>query len=222
METSGSADTAAKPVLYTYFRSTCSWRLRVVMAYKKVEYESVAVNLLKKEQTSAEHLAVNPMGQVPALTLGGTTLTQSVAIFEYLEEKYPTPALLPKDLLQRAKVRELAEVICSGIQPVQNLGVLVRLDEAKRKAWAHDTIAGGFQALESMLPGDSPSYCVGDSLTWADVCLVPQVFNAKKFGVDMAKFPRISSIASNLEALPCFVAAHPFRQPDCPADLRIS
>jgi len=210
------------PVLYTYFRSSCSWRLRLVLAYKKIDYKSVPVNLLKKEQKSAEHLAVNPMGQVPALAIEGTTLTQSVSIFEYLEERFPSPALLPKDPLQRAKVREVAELICSGIQPLQALSLPLTVAEEQRKTWAHDSIVRGFTALESLLSGDAPSYCVGGALSWADICLVPQAFNAsQRFGVDLAQFPRIFSITRHLEKLPLVAESHPFRQADCPVELRL-
>jgi len=214
------AKVTAKPVLYSYFRSTSSWRLRLVMAYKGVAYEYSPVNLLKKEHLGEEFLKVNPMGQVPALRVGTHTLTQSVSIFEYLEEAHPQTPLLPKDIFLRVKVRELAELINSGIHPVQNLGVLVRLPEERRKEWARDTIQRGFQALEQLLPPGSPKFCVGNSVTWADICLVPQVFNANKFGVDMAEFPRISSITGHLEALPHFVTSHPHRQPDCPPELK--
>jgi len=207
-------------VLHSYFRSTCSWRVRLVLLFKGVDYDYAPVNLLKGEQKGEEYLRLSPMGQVPALVVGGRCLTQSVSIFEYLEEAYPALPLLPKDIFEKAKVRELAEVICSGIQPVQNLSVLQRLPEEKRKQWAHDSIHRGFQALEKLLPPGSPKYCVGGQVTWADICLVPQVFNANRFAVNMGEFPRILSISSHLETLPHFKTAHPHKQPDCPPELR--
>lgn len=213
--------TNKKMILFSYFRSSSSWRLRIVLAVKGLEYEYRPVNLLKKEQSSSTYTeGVNPMGQVPALQVEGHTLTQSVSIYEYLEETFPEKPLLPKDVFKRAKVREIAEMIGSGIQPVQNLSTLQRLPEDQRKAWAQESIVKGFTALETLLSRSSGKYCVGDELTWADCCLVPQIFNAKRFGVDMVRFPIISRIGESLEQLPPFQEAHPFRQPDCPADLK--
>lgn len=213
---------ANKLALYSYFRSSSAWRIRIVLAIKGLDYEYKTINLLKKEQISDSYLALNPMGQVPALESEGQILTQSASIFEYLEEAFPDKPLLPKDKLKRAKVREISEVIVSGIQPVQNLSLLQKLPEDQRKQWAHDAIARGFTAVEALLKTSSAKYCVGDDLSWADCCLIPQIFNAKRFSVDMSKFPTISRIAENLEVLEPFKESHPTRQPDCPDELRES
>ncbi|XP_018013646.1 maleylacetoacetate isomerase [Hyalella azteca] len=209
-----------KLVLYSYFRSSSAWRIRLVLAMKGVEYEYSAVNLLKGEQTGEDFLKLNPLGQVPALLTEGQVITQSAAIFEYLEEKYPEPALLPKDKLLRAKVREASQVIVAGIQPLQNLKVIQALPEEQRKPWAADAIIKGFTALEKLLEKSSGKYCVGDAVSWADCCLVPQIFNAGRFGVDMAAFPIISRIGAALGELEAFKAAHPTQMSDCPADLK--
>uniref|UniRef100_A0A8W8HWB7 maleylacetoacetate isomerase n=1 Tax=Magallana gigas TaxID=29159 RepID=A0A8W8HWB7_MAGGI len=175
-------------------------------------------------QRKEEYIAVNPMQMVPAFVVDGATLTQSIPIMEYLEEKYPSPAILPKDSLQRAKVREICEIIASGIQPIQNLVVLQKVQklssEEEKAEWAKFWINKGFIALEKLLEKCSGQYCVGDTVTMADMCLVPQVGNAKRFKVDMSPFPLISKINDELEKLEEFQKASPFKQPDCPEDLK--
>lgn len=211
-----------KPVLYSYFRSSCAYRVRIALALKNIDYEYKTVNLIKGggEQKAPDFLKVNPMAQVPVLEVEGEFLTQSLPIIEYLDEKYPEPCLLPKDPIKRAKVRAIAEVVASGIQPLQNLGILSMVDEAKRPEWGKLFITKGFQALEAMLEKTAGTFCVGDSVTIADLCLVPQVYNALRFKVDMAQFPILSRINERLEKLPAFKAAHPSRQPDTPPELR--
>ncbi|XP_064106117.1 maleylacetoacetate isomerase-like isoform X1 [Macrobrachium nipponense] len=211
---------SSNPVLYSYFRSSCSWRVRIVLAHKGVEYETRAVNLLKKEQVSDEFKKSNPMGQVPALFINNQTLTQSISIMEYLEEVYPQQPLLPKDPILRAKVREICEIIGSGIQPLQNLSVLQKIGDEKKMEWAQFHINKGFVALEQVLARSSGKYCVGDQVSLADCCLVPQVYNANRFKVDMSAFPTISRIHDALTSLEAFQAAHPSKQPDCPEDLK--
>ncbi|XP_045132524.1 maleylacetoacetate isomerase-like isoform X3 [Portunus trituberculatus] len=171
------AMTTPKPILYSYFRSSCSWRVRIVLAHKKIDYEYQPIHLLKKEQVSDEYTKVNPMGQVPALIVEDKMLTQSISIMEYLEETYPQNPLLPKEPLLRAKVREICEVIGSGIQPLQNLAVLQKIGDEKME-WGHFYINKGFCALEQLLAGCAGKYSVGDQVTLADCCLVPQVYNA--------------------------------------------
>lgn len=211
-----------RPVLYSYFRSSCAYRVRIALAWKNVDYEYKTVNLIKDggEQNTAEYAKVNPMAQVPALVHKGETFTQSLAIIEYLEETFPEPRLLPKEPAQRAKARAIAELITSGIQPLQNLNVLLRLDESKRNEWAVHFITKGFKALEALLATTAGKYCVGDEVTVADACLVPQVYNANRFKVDLGQFPVLSRVAAALESLPAFKAAHPSRQPDTPPELR--
>ncbi|XP_042876336.1 probable maleylacetoacetate isomerase 2 isoform X2 [Penaeus japonicus] len=208
-----------RPILYSYFRSSCSWRVRIALAHKGVDYEYRAINLLKQEQVSDEYKMLNPIGQVPALIVSGNTLTQSISILEYLEEAFPKKPLLPKDLFKRAKVREICEIIGSGIQPLQNLSVLQKIGETKME-WGHFYIQKGFVALEQVLADSAGKYCVGDEVTIADCCLVPQVYNANRFKVDMAAFPVISRVHDALVSLDAFKAAHPSQQPDCPEDLK--
>lgn len=211
-----------KPVLYSYFRSSCAYRVRIALAWKNVDYEYKAVNLIKDggEQHSAEFIKLNPMEQVPALVHNGETFTQSLAIIEYLDDKFPEPRLLPREPAQRAKARAVAELIASGIQPLQNLNVLLRLDESKRNEWSVHFITKGFKALEATLAKTAGKYCIGDEVTIADTCLVPQVYNANRFKVDMTQFPTLSRVSAALESLPAFKSAHPSRQPDTPPELR--
>uniref|UniRef100_A0A0K8RHM9 Putative glutathione s-transferase n=1 Tax=Ixodes ricinus TaxID=34613 RepID=A0A0K8RHM9_IXORI len=211
-----------KPILYSYFRSSCAYRVRIALALKNVEYEQKTVNLIKDggEQKSAEFTERNPMQQVPVLEVNGEPLSQSLAIIEYLEEKYPEPSLLPKDLVLRSKVRAIAELIASGIQPLQNIGILFKLEQSKRNEWAVEFISKGFQALEAVLAKTAGKYCVGDSVTMADACLVPQVYNAKRFKVDLAPYPTIVRVNNTLEKLEAFKAAHPCCQPDTPEELK--
>merc|ERR1712080_55185 len=185
------------PVLYSYFRSSCSWRVRIALAVKGVEYETHAVHLVKDggQQHGAAYRAINPMGQVPCLTVEGAVITQSLAIMEFIEEKWTNNPLLPEDPVKRAKVREVCEVIGSGIQPIQNLSVithvasLVEGDATQvKQEWAKHYIAKGFDALEKMLSVCSGEYSVGDEVTLADCCLVPQVYNALRFKVDMEQY----------------------------------
>ncbi|KAJ8309087.1 hypothetical protein KUTeg_013961 [Tegillarca granosa] len=169
---------------------------------------------------TSDYTAVNPLQQVPSIEVNGQTLTQSVAIIEFLEETYPSPALLPKDVFKRAKVREICEVIGSGIQPLQNLAVLKKIGDEKKTEWAQFWIEKGFVALEKMLQKTAGKYSVGDEITMADLFLVPQVGNAKRFSVPMETFPTIARINEECSKLDAFKAASPFVQPDCPEDLR--
>lgn len=211
---------ATKPILHSYFRSSCSWRVRTAFALKGIDYEYKAVNLLKKEQLSDAYLAVNPMGQVPALKIDGVLMTQSLPIIEYLEETRPDVPLLPQDPIQRCLVRQITEMINAGMQPLQNLG-LIRFVGADRKLELGNTfITQGFVALEKTLASSAGKYCVGDDVTMADVFLVPQVYNAGRFEVDMTAFPIISRINDALSELDAFKVSHPSKQPDCPEDLR--
>ncbi|CAG0883196.1 unnamed protein product [Cyprideis torosa] len=215
------AATNAEVVLYSYWRSSCSWRVRTALALKgllKDNCEIIAVNLLDDEQKTEGYGEVNPMHQVPSLAVedGTKVLTQSVAIMEYIEEAFPEPALLPKDMWKRAQVREIVNLIASGIQPLQNLSVLRKLPEGHRKEWGEFHIRKGFIALEAILKKTSGKYCVDDDISLADVCLVPQVFNASRFQLDMTDFPTISDIYCRLIQHPAFEEAKPENQPDVP------
>ena len=210
--------------LYTYFRSSAAYRVRIALALKELAYEAVPVHLLRGggEQLQAAYRAVNPAGLVPALEDNGAVLTQSLAILEYLDEAHPHPPLLPADPLARARVRALAQSIACDIHPLGNLRVLnylggsLGLTDDARLAWSRHWIIEGFAALEKMLSTlkDSPSFCRGATPTIADCCLVPQVFNARRFGVDLTPYPAIVAIDAACAALPAFMAAHPAQQDD--------
>nr|XP_055160074.1 maleylacetoacetate isomerase isoform X2 [Nyctereutes procyonoides] len=213
---------AGKPILYSYFRSSCSWRVRIALALKSIDYETIPTNLIKDggQQFSKEFQALNPMKQVPVLKIDGITIGQSLAIIEYLEETRPTPRLLPQDPKKRAYVHMISNLIVSGIQPLQNLSVLKQLRQENSLPWAQKAISSGFEALEQILQGTAGKYCVGDEVTMADLCLVPQVANAERFEVDLTPYPAISRINKTLLALEAFQVSHPCRQPDTPPELR--
>jgi maleylacetoacetate isomerase len=166
--------------LYHYWRSSCSWRVRWVLAIKGISYESTTVNLLKSEQKSGEFLHINPAGQVPVLIVDGKPLTESLAIIEWLEDLYPEPAVIGKDPWQRALAREIAAIVAAGIQPLQNLKVqeFYSDDVAKRLAWNRHFTENGLSVLEMKLAKHSGPYCLGKNLTLADIFLIPQVYNA--------------------------------------------
>jgi len=213
------------PVLYSYWRSSCSWRVRIALHLKNVDYEYRAIHLVKDggEQLKDEYRDVNPLAQVPAYidyTEDGEpiTITQSLAIMEYLEEKYPTQGIniLGHDIFQRAKVRQISEMINSGTQPIQNLSVMNHhsSDQKEKSAWSKHFIDKGLKAVEKILEQTSGKYCVGNFISMADCCLVPQVYNAKRFNVDLDQFPMIRKIVDALESEDAFVKAHPQLQPD--------
>jgi maleylpyruvate isomerase len=212
--------------LYSYWRSSASWRVRIVLVYKKIDYEYVPVSIApdRSEQLGERYGEVNVLRQVPVLEWlhrgSLTRLTQSVAITEHLETIHPSPQLLPDEPLKRARVRELVEIVNSGVQPLQNTAVTSNVrklagDDAAA-AWAKEANVRGMTALEAHLKVHAGRYAVGDTLTLADVFLVPQVYSATRFGVDVTKFPRVVEIAARAAELPAFVAAHPDQQPDAP------
>jgi len=207
-------------ILYGYGLSSASYRVRIALALKGLTYTPELKNLRAGEHHLAEFLRINVQGFVPALRLdNGAVLTQSVAIIEYLDEIYPQPALLPMDSLARARVRALTQAIVSDVHPLNNLRVLryledqLRTDQATRDAWYRHWVEVGFEALERWLVRDAATgrFCHGNSPTLADVCLVPQVFNARRFAVDMNPFPRIAAIDAACMQLPAFVTTAPAR-----------
>ena len=202
--------------LYDYWRSSASYRLRIALALIGEPYDSVAVNLIDGEQRGAANLARNPQGLVPTLEIDGEILTQSLAILEYLDEVRQA-GLLPKDPVARARVRALAYAIAMEIHPVCNLHVARHAVQASggaitTEAWMGHFIAHGLAAVERMLESrPAGRYCHGDSVTMADLCLVPQVYNARRWGIDLEPMPQIRAVVTALEELPAFVAAHPDR-----------
>ncbi|OMJ79704.1 hypothetical protein SteCoe_20224 [Stentor coeruleus] len=202
--------------LYGYWRSSASWRVRIALALKNIEFNYIPVNLLQGGNTSAEYLQKNPLGQVPTFVDGSFSLTQSFAIIHYIESKYPDGPLIPANIEQMARMWEIAEIVNSGIQPLQNLPILDLAEKSgiSKKEWAQTVINEGFVAIEQILRNTAGNYCVGDQITVADICLVPQIYNAKRFEVDMSAFPIISRIGDALNLLPAFVKAHPDSQSD--------
>ncbi|KAF9158346.1 Glutathione S-transferase zeta-1, partial [Mortierella sp. AD010] len=174
-----STSTYDRPVLYSYFRSSCSWRVRIALNLKKIDYDVRPINLLKGEQRTEEYLKIQPFGFVPAYidNKTGKTLVQSVSILEYIDETYSGVSLLPKDPIERATVRALVQAVAMDIQPVANLRILKYVGEEKKSEWAKHFITEGFKALEAMLEKTAGVYAFGDSVTMADLTIVPQVYN---------------------------------------------
>jgi maleylacetoacetate isomerase len=209
--------------LYGYFRSSAAFRVRIALNLKGLAYEHAAIHLRKNEQQKAAYLALNPQGLVPTLDDGGRLLTQSLAIIEYLEETHPEPPLLPRDAMARAEVRALALAIACDIHPIDNLRVLRYLgrplaqDEKAVEAWFNHWIEIGFGGIERSLAaaGTAGAFCHGDRPTLADICLVPQVFNAQRYpSLALAPFPNIMRIFANCMKLEAFERARPERQAD--------
>lgn len=206
--------------LHGYFRSSAAWRVRIALNLKGVSVEHVFHHLRHGGQRAPEYLRLNPQGLVPALeTDDGAVLTQSLAICEWLDETYPDPPLLPGGALERARVRAFALAIACDVHPVQNLKVLARLralalPEAEVTDWARWVIEDGLAACEAMLAGTPGPFCFGQAPTFADICLVPQLFNARRFGCDLQGLPRLLAAEVACNALPAFAEAAPDRQAD--------
>ena len=209
--------------LHDYFRSSAAYRVRIALALKGVAAERAFVHLRNGAQRSEPYLAVNPQGLVPSLeTDDGGVLTQSLAIIEWLDETYPSPALLPSDAMSRARVRAIALAIACDIHPLNNLRVLqyltgtLGLSNAQRDGWYKYWIDVGFEALEQQLSrdGDTGRFCHGDEPTLADICLVPQLANARRMKVDLNAYPTLARIGAACAELPAFVAAAPEHQAD--------
>ncbi|MBY0242960.1 MAG: maleylacetoacetate isomerase [Burkholderiaceae bacterium] len=209
--------------LYTYFRSSAAYRVRIALGLKGLPYEAVPVHLLKNggEQLGQSYRGINPAALLPALQDGDTIITQSMAIIEYLDDVHPQAPLLPPDAAGRARVRALAQTIACDTHPLSNLRVLkyltgtLGISEEAKTAWMHQWMTLGLEAFEALLAdGKAGRYCHGDTPSLADCCLLPQVFNAQRFGVDLAPYPLIAGIAANCAELPAFQTAHPSQQPD--------
>jgi maleylacetoacetate isomerase len=208
--------------VYSFFRSSAAFRVRIALNLKKLDYETAAIHLRRNDQSRPQYRAVNPQGLVPALEDRGQTLIQSLAIIEYLDEVYPHPPLLPKDPPSRARVRALAEIVTCDIHPINNLRVLRYLthqlghDEVAVAAWYNHWIAAGFEALEALLKDDPRTgrFCHGEAPGLADIALVPQVINAERYRLDLTPYPTLTRVYENCVKLEPFIAAHPNNQPD--------
>src|SRR5688572_18072374 len=205
--------------LYSFFRSSAAYRVRIALNVKGVAYETISVNLPGAEHLAAEFRAVNPQATIPTLDDDGTILWQSLAIIEYLDARFPSPQLIPGEPVARARVQALAQVIACEVHPLNNLRVLkylrgeLKLDEAAVGKWYSHWVAEAFGPLETLVSRFSGGrYCYGDSLSLADVCLVPQMYNARRFNCDVTPYPTLARIAAALEAEPAFAAAAPERQ----------
>lgn len=206
--------------LIGYFRSGASYRVRIGLNIKGLAVDHASRHLRKGEHKAPDYLAINPQGLVPTLvTDAGEHLTQSLAILEWLEETHPTPSFLPKDPIARARVRAFAMAISCDVHPVQNLGVLNKLkaygiDEARVNQWAAEVNFDGLAACEKMIAGEKGPFCFGTTPTLADICLVPQLVNARRFGADVSGFKRLLEAEAASLAHPAFAAAVPEKQPD--------
>jgi maleylacetoacetate isomerase len=208
--------------LYGFFQSSAAFRVRIALNLKSLEYEQTSVNLIKGEHHSEDFARLNPQQAVPTLVDGDRVLTQSLAILEYLEEKFPKPPLLPATPDDRARVRALAQLVACDIHPLNNRRVLVYLknqlglSKEQRDVWCQHWIAEGLKPLEKALSGSrqTGSFCYGDTPTMADVCLVPQIFNAKRSEVELTPYPTLLRIFSNCMRVEAFDRAQPSKQPD--------
>lgn len=217
--------------LYNYFRSSTSYRVRIGLNYKELDYEQKPVNLVKGEQWAEDYRDMNPQGAVPVLVFeDGYVLTQSLAIMDYLEEIHPAPSFYPEGAKQRAFARQIALIISCDIHPVNNLRVLkyltgeLGISEEQKLTWYRKWIYDNMSSIEIML-NKSPhhtkgEYCCGAAPTIADMCLIPQVYNARRYDCDMSRFPLIEAVEKKCLAHPAFAKADPHRQPDTPDELR--
>jgi maleylacetoacetate isomerase len=205
--------------LYSYWRSTTAYRVRIALNLKALNYTIVPVDLLKGEENAPDYVALNPGHSVPTLVFDDSTvLTQSMAILDWLDEAYPTPPLLPKGAIDRAKIRAAALTIATDIHPVNNLRVIAKLksmghSQNEAVAWMNDWMTRGLEAFEQLIQPDTP-FCFGDTPNLADICLVPQLYNAHRWGCDLTPFRRLTEIEQRCLALPAFEAARPENQID--------
>ncbi len=206
--------------LYSYFRSSAAYRVRIALNLKGLDHELVPVDLLAKRQRDPDYLRVNPMGLVPAFEDGDATIAQSLAIIEYLDDVYPKRQIRSTDLTRRALDRSIALTVACDIHPLNNLRVLgyltdrLGLDSAARDAWYRHWVVEGMTALERLVV--AAPFSVGSEPGYGDIFLVPQMFNARRFDVDVSVFPKLVAIDAACNALDAFVRAHPSRQPDAP------
>lgn len=205
--------------LYNYYRSSASYRVRIALNLKELDYKEIPIHLLNQggEHHTLEYRAINPQGLVPALLTGSNIITQSLAIIEYLDELHPEPPLMPKDLIQKAKARSFALAIAADMHPLNNLRVLkfltldLGLSEEKKNEWYQNWVATGFEALETTLTSakHKTDFCFGNFPTIADICLVPQMYNARRFNCDISSYPTLVRIDAHCQTHPAFSKAQP-------------
>jgi maleylacetoacetate isomerase len=205
-----------RAVLHDYFRSSAAYRVRIALNLKGVEYDRHPVNLLENEQKSAAYRSLNPQGFVPMLEIDDLRLTQSLAIIVYLDQKYPDPPLMPRDPADGAHVRAMAMAVACDIHPLNNLRVLkylskLGIEQEQRDEWYRHWVTEGLEALEAMAAARAGAFLFGDTPTIADVCLVPQLYNARRFSVPITPYPTLRRADESASALPAFAAAHPDR-----------
>lgn len=207
-------------ILHGYWRSGAAYRVRIGLALKGLTYEQASHDLRLGRQKDADYVRLNPQGLVPALQVEGAVLTQSVAILEWLDEAHPAPPLLPADAIGRAQVRAMTALIACDIHPLNNLRVTATLkadygqDQAGVDAWAGRWIVEGFDALERLVTAQGEGWCFGDAPTLADCLLIPQLYSARRFNLDLSPWPALLAVEARALAHPAFAAAHPDRQPD--------
>ncbi|MGI9435093.1 MAG: maleylacetoacetate isomerase [Geminicoccaceae bacterium] len=205
--------------LYDYWRSSAAYRVRIALNVKGLEYEQIPVDLRAGGQRAADYLAVNPQGLVPFFQDGDLAIGQSLAIIDYLEETHPEPPLLPKEPIDRAKVRAVAQIVAADIHPLNNLRVLQFLEseldsgQQKRAKWYHHWLTKGFAAVEAMVQDSAGDFCFGDQPTLADVCLIPQVYNAKRYEFNLGPYPKVRTIHDHCQEVEAFAKAAPQHQP---------
>ncbi|CAB3254746.1 unnamed protein product [Arctia plantaginis] len=199
-------------ILYAYWLSSCSWRVRAALTLKKIPFEERTVDIVKeKKQFTEDYRAINPAQKVPALAIDNVVLVESMAIIQYLEETRPQPALIPKTPLLRARMREICEIVVSGIQPLQSFGLKPQFEtEDQFQKFTKHFSERGFETLEDLVQKSAGKYCIGDQITIADICLVPQFYNAySRYSLDLAKYPTISEIYNTLLQHEVFQKTHP-------------
>lgn len=209
-------------VLYSYFRSSASFRVRIALKWKELPYEYKAIHLLKDggQQNAGFYKELNPIGEVPTLVDEGRVISQSMAIIQYIDQKWPQKKLFPEDLFTRAKVVQFCEMINASIQPLQNLRVLQELekrfgaDQAAKDNWTIYFIERGLMSLEKFVEAFSGTYCFGNSVTAAECFLIPQMFSSRRFKVDVSKYPKLLQVEEACMKLKAFKEAHPSQQPD--------
>lgn len=206
--------------LHAYWRSSASWRVRIALAYKGIDFELHPVNIAPgtDAQQGEVYRQVNPMAQVPTLERGDLRLTQSMAIFDYLESVHPEPRLFPSDPVARAQAIQAAEIVNAGVQPLQNIKVLGQVKQlgGDPASWSRSAMNTGLQALEQLAQANGGRFSVGDAPTIADCCLIPQLYNARRFSLDLGPYPHLLAIESHCQTLEAFVVSRPEAQPDSP------